>query len=92
MGLIRFGGRLLEGESVEDAKQRLNCNRSWTNSRTARQLPVQARSNRGPGLPNDAERYDAAIAYSRQAGNRDPDIDAATATPLSARSSVIVTD
>ncbi len=49
-------------------------------------------SNRGPGLPTDAERYHAAIAYSRQAGNRDPDIDVATVTPLSTRSTVIVAD
>jgi hypothetical protein len=40
----------------------------------------------------DSERYHATIAYRRQAGNRDPDIDAATVPPLSARSTVMVAD
>jgi hypothetical protein len=51
------------------------------------------RSNRGDGLPTDGERYHAAIAYRRQAGNRDPDIDASTSTPLAAREhSIIIVD
>lgn len=40
----------------------------------------------------DSERYHAAIAYSRQSGNRDPDIDAPTAAPLSTRGSLMVVD
>jgi len=48
------------------------------------------RTNRGPGLPTDGERYHAAIAYARQSGNRDPDNDAPTSTPLVARHPVIV--
>lgn len=40
----------------------------------------------------DAEKYHAAIAYHRQSGNRDPDIDASTAAPLSVRSSIVVVD
>lgn len=41
---------------------------------------------------SDAERYHAAIAYSRSAGNRDPDNDAVTSTPLSVRSGIVVID
>lgn len=37
----------------------------------------------------DGERHHAAIAYQRSAGNRDPDIDASTAAPLSVRSRLI---
>lgn len=40
--------------------------------------------------PTDAERYHAAIAYSRQSGNRDPDQDAVTSTPLAVRERVVV--
>lgn len=40
--------------------------------------------------PSPREQYHAAIAYHRQAGNRDPDIDAPTATPLSGRSVIVV--
>lgn len=38
---------------------------------------------------SDAERYHAAIAYKRQAGNRDPDIDASTASPLAVRERIV---
>ena len=48
------------------------------------------RTNRGAGLPADGERYHAAIAYRRQAGNRDPDNDSPTSTPLVVRHPVIV--
>jgi hypothetical protein len=41
------------------------------------------RTNRGAGLPTDLERYHAAIAYTRQPGNADPDNDSPRATPLS---------
>lgn len=41
---------------------------------------------------SDLEQYHAAIAYRRQSGNRDPDIDASTAAPLSVRPSIIVVD
>ncbi len=47
-------------------------------------------SNRGDGLPTELEKYHARIAYNRSAGNRDPDIDAPTATPLAARDRTIV--
>lgn len=42
--------------------------------------------------PSARERYHAAIAYSRQSGNRDPDNDAVTSTPLSVRSGIVVVD
>ena len=48
------------------------------------------RTNRGAGLPTDLERYHAAIAYQRQAGNRDPDNDSPTSTPLAVRDRVVV--
>jgi len=47
-------------------------------------------ANRGPGLPTDLEKYHAAIAYSRSAGNRDPDIDALTAAPLSTGTRIVI--
>ena len=50
------------------------------------------RTNRGAGLPTDLERYHAGIAYSRQAGNRDPDIDDPRATPLSDNRPRVVID
>lgn len=40
-------------------------------------------------LPTDTERFHAAIAYHRQSGNRDPDIDAPTSTPLSLHAVII---
>lgn len=43
-------------------------------------------------VPSTAERYHASITYSRQPGNRDPDNDAVTSTPLSVRSVVVVVD
>lgn len=49
-------------------------------------------TNRGPGLPTELEKYHAAIAYSRSPGNRDPDVDALTAAPLSAGPRVIIVD
>jgi hypothetical protein len=45
----------------------------------------------GGKLPSDAERHHAAIAYARQTGNRDPDSDSPTVTPLRL-SSTVVTD
>lgn len=42
--------------------------------------------------PSARERYHAAVAYSRQNGNRDPDNDSSTSTPLAVRSPVIVVD
>lgn len=39
----------------------------------------------GVAMPNDIERYHAALAYSRSPGNTDPDNDASTATPLAVR-------
>jgi hypothetical protein len=47
-------------------------------------------TNKGAGLPTDLEKYHAAIAYQRAAGNRDPDIDASTAAPLSVRPPLII--
>lgn len=41
---------------------------------------------------SEQERYHAAIAYSRQRGNTDPDNDAVTSTPLSVRSNIMVVD
>src|SRR5258705_5121518 len=41
---------------------------------------------------SEAEKYHAAIAYHRQAGNRDPDNDAATSTPLASSSARIIVD
>lgn len=41
---------------------------------------------------SDAERYHAGVAYHRSAGNRDPDSDAVTSTPLSVRSGIVVID
>lgn len=40
----------------------------------------------------DGEKYHAAIAYHRQPGNRDPDSDAVTSTPLAVRSGMLVID
>lgn len=48
------------------------------------------RGNFGPGLPTDSERYHAAIAYRRQAGNRDPDNDDPRNAPLRLATPVIV--
>lgn len=51
----------------------------------------------GPKNPSntrlsDQERYHAAIAYHREAGNRDPDVDSPTSTPLRAGSRIVVVD
>lgn len=55
-------------------------------------LMSEARPLSQNGLPCPAEKFHAAIAYSRQSGNRDPDNDAVTSTPLSVRSGIVVID
>lgn len=41
-------------------------------------------------VATDGEKYHAGVAYHRSAGNRDPDNDAVTSTPLAVRSRVVV--